>query len=573
MKIIGIYGRTLEPGRSAIVHDSGASLFIEGKHANSIQAERITRVKEEDRFPIMAIDAVLGASGLRANQVDIVSIAQTPATLFLGRDRVYGQLAPLFPKAKVVFISHHNAHIAATFFASPFNRATVLSFDNGGDYFPLNNVKDISEFDVEMMIAGQGSRNAGLKIFHRARSNPAHLRIPWQLGPFYQALSAYCYLRIAPDRSNFMKSVPTTDDEWKSGASRNSSLPGKIMGLAAHGDWNRVELPPMFELEDNNIDLPMIYATRALQEIRNNPFPILDRFRVEDVAAWFQKCFEDALVAFFKAWPFREKNLCLAGGCALNVLANRRILDEGLFEDLFVFPGASDCGLCVGAAAYASWLYEKKVEFPENVAALRLSYSQQQVEQAFQQAGLSPVVMESDGKMIEAVSDRISNGKTIGWHQGRSEFGPRALGFRSMLADPRRADIRDHINFKIKNREWWRPLAPVVLEEDSPTWFEIDRPSPYMLLSAKVRDGFREKVPGIVHVDGTARVQTVNEKQNPLVYKLLQRFKQQTGVPMLLNTSFNTDGEPIVETPSDAIKTFQRCGLDSLVIGRCVLDR
>lgn len=575
MNILGFYGRTVEPGRGAIVHDAGASLFVDGRHRYSLQAERITRVKEDDRFPLGTIDVILANAGLNRDQIDLVAVAQSPEILSIGLQRVPQYLAPFFPRAKFHFISHHAAHAAASFFASPFERATVLSFDNGGDGFPMVlpfEGRGILFQESEKAVIGVASRAGGLKIIQSARATPMEPR-RWQMGWFYQYFSMYCYRRVAPDRhAKLFGKTPTTEEEFKRESQAFSSLPGKIMGLAAHGDWRNVKMPAPFDLEDNGIDLPMLYQSEAMQKMGDNT-QLLDQFRVEDVAAWFQRCFEDALVGYFRAWPFRERNLCLAGGCALNVLTNRRILDEKLFEDLFVFPGASDCGLCVGAAAHASWLHEKRVEFPVNVAALGLSYSQQQIESAFHQSGLNPLVMESEEQMIRAVVDRLESGKTVGWHQGRSEFGPRALGFRSMLADPRRADIRNHINFKIKSREWWRPLAPVVLEEEASRWFEIDRPSPYMLLSAKVRDGFKEKVSGIVHLDGTARVQTVNEKQNPLVYRLLKEFHARTNVPMLLNTSFNTDGEPIVETPVDAIKTFLRCSLDSLVMGRCVLDR
>jgi len=325
------------------------------------------------------------------------------------------------------------------------------------------------------------------------------------------------------------------------------------MGLAAYGIWRSVNLPAPFTLDDDGIGLPQLSSTHRWVQLRD---PLLlkqmNEYPVEDIAAWFQRCFEDAIVGFLRAWPFKEKYLCLAGGCALNVLTNRRILDEKLFDDVFVFPGASDCGLCVGAAAYASWKLTGKAEFPTNVAALGLSYSQEQVDAAFNTSGLRPRMYESDEIVVNMTADRTAGGAVVGWHEGPSEFGPRALGFRSMLADARRADIRDHINFKIKSREWWRPLAPIVLEERASEWFEIDRPSPYMLLAARVRPGYAERVPGIVHHDGSSRVQTVNESQNPLMYRLLRAFEQRTGVPMLLNTSFNTDGEPIVETPEDA---------------------
>jgi carbamoyltransferase len=557
-------------GISAFYHDSAACLIQDGRIVACAQEERFTRNKHDFSFPINAINYCLKEGKIAAQDLDFVGFYEKP---FLKFERIlYSYLAnfpfsykafskalPFWLKEKiwiphhikrtlgydkdVLMIEHHLSHAASSFLVSPFQEAAILTIDGVGEW--------------AVATYGIGRQNQ-IELLKEQR-------FPHSLGLLYNAFTYYLGFEV-------------NSDEYK------------VMGLAPYGKPTYVDL--IFKelvglKEDGSFQLNMKYFPydHALSMINQKFFSLFQLFprlpsepieqKHMDIAASVQKATEEIMLKMARHLHRESSspNLCLAGGVALNCVANGRILRESGFRKLFIQPASGDAGGAVGVAAY---VYCTLLNNPRNFvwehAFWGPEFSDPEIEQFLKERNL-PYQKASQAKLIASAARLLTQGKVIGWFQGRMEFGPRALGNRSILADPRNPEMKDIVNKKIKFREEFRPFAPAILEERVSDYFEIDCPSPYMLLVAQVRPEKKGKIPAVTHVEGSARIQTVNQTQSSLFYSVLQEFERLTGCPVLLNTSFNLKGEPIVCTPQDAYFTFIRSGLDYLIMGSFILDK
>jgi carbamoyltransferase len=539
-------------------HDAGAALVVNGKVVAAAEEERFSRVKHTSRFPMGAIDYVLKEAGVGLKDVDRfcfpwnpeldrqnMARAEIELSLILNRHSVRSLVhADLFsgfrhyfgftvPEERCRRVPHHLAHAASAFFCSPFDQAAYLVVDAYG----------------EMISTSYG------------RGRDAHLEpgeqnlLPTSLGVLY---ADYTHLLGFPGRG----------DEYK------------VMGLAAYGtperfrELFRCQWRPTATGVEHVSDERSRAAVLELARYRRSPQAPLTAEH-QDLAAALQECLEEQMLHLARVVRERtgEVNLCLAGGVALNSTANGKLARSGLFQGLFIQPASNDAGAPLGAALFESHRVtgRRKGVFS---AYLGPRFSESRIESACQQRKAEITITRPEDLLGETVR-RLKNQQIIGWYQGRMEFGPRALGNRSILADSRDPAMKDRINKAVKHREAFRPFAPAVLAEQASEYFGMAplTESPFMLMTVPVRPEHRSKVEAIVHRDGTARVQTVSAEQNPLFWQLLQRFHQETGVPVLLNTSFNDNGEPIVCTPEDAIESFLSTEIDVLVLGNWIIER
>ena len=573
-------------GLSCFYHDAAACLVRDGRIVAAAQEERFTRRKHDASFPTNAVAYCLGAGGIAAAGLDAVAFYDKP---FLSFERLlethlacapaglpsFLKAMPVWLKQKlwtpdliarelgfagpVLFTEHHESHAASAFYPSPFERAAFLTADGVGEWATTS----------------YGTADgASLRI-------AAELHFPHSLGLLYSAFTYSCGFRV-------------------------NSGEYKLMGLAPYGEprfadairRELIDLKP-----DGSFRLNMDYFTypagltmtgRKFERLFGGPRRLPEgplTQREMDLAASVQAVTEEAVLrlAGHVHRETGETNLCLAGGVALNCVANGRLLREGPFERIWVQPAAGDAGGALGAALLA--YYERSgttrtVNPDDDMQGSYLgpAFSPEQIEDVLAREGLHAERLSED-ELIGRTADLLAAGLVVGWFQGRAEFGPRALGHRSILADPRGRDVQRVVNLKIKFRESFRPFAPSVLEERCAEFFDLDAESPYMLFVAPVHgaetggDGLDRRhhtvspVPAVTHVDGSARVQTVSERRSPLYYRLLRAFEAHTGCPVLVNTSFNVRGEPIVGTPEDALRVFRRTHLDALALGPFLLTR
>lgn len=589
MKILGI---------SAFYHDSAAAIIVDGKIVAASQEERYTRVKHDRRFPLYAIDYCLKQVGASLEEIDYIVFHEKPLRKFNRLLKTYLGFAPrgypsfakamplwltskLYQKSNIIdalstfgkfdskkflFSEHHLSHAASTFFPSPFQEATVLTVDGVG------------ESATTTVAEGNGNQ---LKI-------TKELHFPHSLGMLYAAFTYYTGFKV-------------------------NSGEYKVMGLAPYGRPIYAE-----KILEHVVDLKADGSFRLNQEyfnyctgltMTNEKFDSLfggpPRKREElltqkhmDLAASIQSVTEEILLQITRnlAKESPHGNLCMAGGVALNCVANGKILRDGAFERIWVQPAAGDAGGALGAALAAHYLY---AEQPRTVVPgqdsmqgsyLGPQFNQSECETRLQKAGAIFHTLSTEGIIHETVN-ALESEKAVGWFQGKMEFGPRSLGGRSILADPRSPTMQKKLNLKVKFRESFRPFAPSVLAEDVSEWFDLDRESPYMLLVAQVKQELqipmtaeheelfgieklnipRSSIPAVTHVDYSARVQTVHAQTNPRYHKLLKEFKERTGCSVLVNTSFNVRGEPIVCTPEDAFSCFMGTDLDVLIVENCLL--
>lgn len=524
-------------------HDAGAVLLKHGVLAVGIEKERLTREKHAFGNCRVAADYCLKAGMTSIEEVDIVATSkgtlryadeseqQIGKLVGVRWDQVYsvdepyrvhniqlcGRVLPAF------FVQHHIAHCASSFLLSPFNEAAILSMDGGGD------------FTATMFAVGRGTK---LDVIAR----PAV-----KLGASYR--------RVA----------------HRLGFPRLPSAPGRVMALAADGEpvYYEALLQAANGLDEFHLDSAQasaLFGDRSGQDVENRDSA--------DIAASIQLAVEEVILRLCRRLHNMTKldSLCLAGGVALNCPANRRIMDETPFKEIFVPPICSDSGIAAGASLYV-WnhvLGEPRLP-PLRSASLGRDYSPSEIENTI--AACSGIRAQRHEEIGGVVAEQLARGAVVGWFQGGSEVGPRALGHRSLLADPRDPRMKDHLNLTVKRRERFRPFAPAVLEERAADYFDLDRPSPFMLVTALAHESVRGEIPAVVHVDGTARVQTVSPLENRAFYDLIKAFDSLTGIPMVLNTSFNGKGMPIVESPSDAIDCFLRCPIDQLALGPYLVRR
>jgi carbamoyltransferase len=592
MRILGI---------SAFYHDSAAALIREGEIVGAAQEERFTRKKHDAHFPRNAVGYCLGQEGITLDQIDYVVFYDKPLLKFERLLETYLSFAPqglrsfqmavplwvkekLFQRnllrkelkrfgsrsgwnGRLLFTEHHLSHAASAFYPSPFKEALVLTMDGVG------------EWATTSVAMGRGNRLEIIKEIH----------FPHSLGLLYSAFTYYTGFKV-------------------------NSGEYKLMGLAPYGEpkYVRAILENLIDLKcDGSFRLNMSFfeyctglrmTNGRFDELFGGPARSPEERLTQrhmDLAASIQAVLNEVILRMVRSLA-REtgaRNLCLAGGVALNCVANGKVLQEHSFDGLWIQPAAGDAGGALGAALAAYHMYQGQPREVNGSDTMKGSYlgpgfSQQETEERLGKLGARFTLMDEDS-LLSACVDALIQEKALGWSQGRMEFGPRALGARSILGDARSPSMQSLLNLKVKYRESFRPFAPSVLREDVTEWFDLDRDSPYMLLIASVSEQHRramtseqqllfgiEKlnvprstIPAVTHVDYSARIQTVHQETNPRYHKLISLFKQRTGYPVIVNTSFNVRGEPIVCTPEDAFHCFMGTEIETLAIGNCFLRK
>jgi carbamoyltransferase len=591
MRILGI---------SAFYHDSAAALVEDGLIVAAAQEERFTRKKHDASFPKNAVGYCLEAAGTKLSDIDRIAFYDKPFLKFERLLETYIAMAPrgfssfkmaiplwlkekLFQKSllrkqlkefdeqvgsdKLLFTEHHLSHAASAFFPSPFEKAVVLTMDGVG------------EWATTSAAIGEGNR---LEIFQE-------IHFPHSLGLLYSALTYYTGFKV-------------------------NSGEYKVMGLAPYGEpkYAKLILDHLVDLKpDGSFRFDMSYFDYCTGLTMTNerfaklfgapvrtPDKLLTPFHM-DVAASIQAVLDEVVLRLTRSLAQKTgaRNLCLAGGVALNCVANGKVLRDGKFDNVWIQPAAGDAGGAVGAALAAYHQFKgnpRKVATTDGMSGAFLGpqFSQSEIERRLSEAGARFEVLSEDA-MVETAAKALADQLAIGWFQGRMEFGPRSLGARSILGDPRSPTMQKNLNLKVKYRESFRPFAPAVLREDVADWFELNSDSPYMLIVADVLKDkrramsaeeqalfgidklnvSRSEIPAVTHIDYSARIQTVSRDTNPKFHRLLAEFKRLTGCPVLVNTSFNVRGEPIVCTPEDAFRCFMGNKLDLLVVGNCVLRK
>ena len=588
-------------GISAFYHDSAACIIKDGEIVAAVQEERFTRKKHDSSYPFNAIQFVLDYVNLKLSQIDQIVFYEKPFLKFERLLETYVAFAPkgysqfhksmpiwlkeklfqknfLFNELKkhdknfksdknIFFSDHHLSHASSAFFPSPFEEAIVLTADGVGEWASTT------------VAIGKANELEIKKEIH----------FPHSLGLLYSAFTYYIGFKV-------------------------NSGEYKLMGLAPYGEpIYQEKIKKIIDIkEDGSFRLDQKYFNYATGlTMTNENFHILfghsprnpikeeiTQFHM-DIAASIQKVTEDIMIKLAKSLrnEYKIKNLCLAGGVALNCVANGKILEEKIFDNIWVQPAAGDAGGSLGAAL-ALWHLEqnnpRKVNPNDDMQGSYLGpkYSQNEIQNELDKIGAVYKIKDEED-LLNQTADDLSIGEAIGWFQGRMEFGPRALGNRSILGDPRSSEMQKNLNLKVKYRESFRPFAPSILKEDLAEWFNISEDSPYMLMVADInKDKIiemneeqiklfgieklnikRSEIPAVTHVDYSARIQTVHKETNEKYYKLIQKFKEKTNCPVIVNTSFNVRGEPIVNTPLDAFNCFMGTGLDKLIIGNCYLEK
>lgn len=593
MKILGI---------SAFYHDAAAALVVDGDIVAAAQEERFTRKKHDLGYPRNAIEFCLEFAGLNASDIDYVSFYDKPLSKFERLIKTYLAFAPrgftsfreaipawigdkLFHKAQILkelerldgsvdwsqrllFSEHHLSHAASAFFPSPFERSAVLTMDGVG------------EWATTSLAIGNGNT---LNVTHE-------IHFPHSLGLLYSAFTYYTGFKV-------------------------NSGEYKVMGLAPYGEPRYVDLIKTHLIDikdDGSFRLNMDYfdyctGLRMTNERfhalfgappRSSEVPLTQRDM--DLAASVQAVTEEIVLKLARnvAKETGERNLCLAGGVALNCVANGKLLREKIFDNIWIQPASGDAGGALGAALAGYYLFKgERRNVVSSGDAMKGSYlgpiyRQTEIEESLTAVGAKFEIL-GDNEFVDYCANALVEGKAIGWYQGRMEFGPRSLGARSIIGDARSPTMQRLLNLKVKYRESFRPFAPSVLRQDVAEWFGLDEDSPYMLFVADVKAKHRvemseeelklfgidklnikrSSIPAVTHVDYSARIQTVHKDTNPRYHALISQFKELTGCPVIVNTSFNVRGEPIVNTPEDAFRCFMGTGIEVLVVGNCVLRK
>ncbi len=557
-------------GLSCFYHDSAAVLLKDGEILFAAQEERYTRKKHDESFPKNAIEHALKHAGITANDLSAIAFYEKPFLKFF--DRILQTTMKVWPRGfmqyhmalqewmpkklwtpqiikkelgydgKIYYPAHHESHAASAYFCSGFLDAAVITADGVG------------EWATTTIGHGQGK---DVKLLRE-------IRYPHSLGLLYSAITYYLGFKV-------------------------NSAEYKVMGLAPYGEPKYVDqMRKLIDLKrDGSFALNMKYFTyeyglrmtgRNIEKLfgqpTRQPESPLEQFH-KDIARSLQDITDDAMMNLARAAKelTGSKYLCLAGGVALNCVSNGKILRSGLFEDIFIQPASGDAGGALGAALMV-WHKEMQGERLPKMEHTYFgnAYGQREIEEFLSNENI-PYEKVSQQDVSQHVAQLLEGEHVIGWFQGRMEFGPRSLGNRSIIADARNPENWKKVNLKIKFRESFRPFAPTVLEERTTDYFHLDHDSPFMLLVADTVEAKRKEIPAVTHVDGSARIQTINRNQNALYYDLLKAFEMNNGCPVIINTSFNVRGEPIVESPKDALNCFLHTHMDYLVLGQCVIDK
>ena len=562
-------------GISCYYHDSAAAVLKDGRVVAAVEEERFSRIKFDDGFPKLAIDWCLKEAGISAKNIDYVAFYDKPVLKFERLLDNYIGVAPrglfsfldVIPKwihkrlwvkdeinrnlngfrGKIIFPEHHMSHAAHAFFTSPFDESAILTVDGVGEWSTTT--------------FGTG-HDTSIKLLN-------DIRWPHSVGLFYSAFTYFLGFKV-------------NEGEYK------------LMGLSSYGKpkyYDKIMKDLIDVKNDGSIHLNMKYFAFTYDKYMTNQnfselFGIPPRKHDEkteqihyDIGASAQLVLEDILLKMVNHVhrKTKMKNLCLGGGVALNGVANYRILKEGPFENLHIPPSPGDAGSAIGSAQYMYHCHVKNKRIIEE-SAKRIAnniyvgpqYSNDEIKSFLDKNTISYEFLEGE-KLLNNTAKLISEGNIIGWYQGKMEWGPRALGNRSILADPRDEKMKDVLNEKIKHRESFRPFAPSILEEYVSEYFDLDRPSPYMLLVSKVKKP--DKIPAVTHVDGTGRLQSVSREVNPLYYDLINEFYKLTGIPVIINTSMNVMGEPIVNTPEHAHNMLIKTDMDCLIMGNFLVRK
>ena len=587
-------------GLSAFYHDSAAALLKDGKIIAAAQEERFSRKKHDSSYPFHSVEYVLIEGSLKLSEIDYIVFYEKPFLKFERLLETYVAFAPkgfksfsmsmpvwlkekLFQKKmlfnqlrshdenfrdinKIYFSEHHLSHAASAFYPSPFNDAAILTLDGVGEWATTTVAKGNGQ-DLEM-----------LKEIH----------FPHSIGLLYSAFTYYTGFKVLSGEYKVMGLAPYGEPKYK------KQIFDKLIDLKDDGTFrlNMEYFDYATGLKMTNEKFSKLFG----QPVRNSQKDLLTQFHM-DIASSIQSVTEEIVLRLAKsiAKEHNSKNLCMAGGVALNCVANGKIFKENIFEKIWIQPAAGDAGGALGAAL-ALWYKELNNErfYPlkdeMQGSYLGPSFSDNEIERSLTSLGATYEKFSEDN-LLEITAQELSKEKIIGWFQGRMEFGPRALGARSIIADPRSNKMQKILNLKVKFRESFRPFAPSIIREDLSKWFELDCDSPYMLLVADVNKSIRRNmtneekklfgikklnikrsdIPAVTHVDYSARIQTVHKETNPKYYKLLQNFKKITNCPIIVNTSFNVRGEPMVCTVQDAYRCFMGTDLDMLVCENFIL--
>ena len=563
-------------GISCYYHDSAAALLKNGHVIAAVEEERFTRKKFDDGFPELAIKWCLDEAGITPSEIDSIAFYDKPLLKFERLLDNYIAVAPrglysfvhTIPKwihkrlwikdeiknnlkgftGKIIFPEHHLSHAAYAFYTSPFEKSAILSVDGVGEWSTTS--------------IGHGEKTA-IKLSH-------DIRWPHSLGLFYSAFTYFLGFQV-------------NEGEYK------------LMGLASYGEpkfYDKI-LDNLIDVKDDgSIHLNMKYFSFTFDKVMTNK-KFSDLFGIErrnendemsqlhyDIGASAQKVLEEIILKMtnFLYEKTKIKNLCLAGGVALNGVANYRILKESKFENIHIPPSPGDAGSAIGCAKYLYHAYHGNERVIETISSNRISenvyvgpsHSNEQIKAFLEKNNISYELLDNE-QLLKTAAKLISEGNVVGWFQGKMEWGPRALGNRSILADPRKKEMKDILNEKIKHRESFRPFAPSILEEFCSEYFDIDITSPYMLFVAPIKKP--NLIPAVTHVDGTGRLQTVSKQSNPLYYNLINEFYKLTSVPVIINTSMNVKGEPIVNTPKEAYNMLQKTDMDYLILGNHMVEK
>jgi len=587
-------------GISCFYHDAAAALLVDGQLVAASEEERFSRKKHDAEFPKLAIQFCLEQAGLTTADLDYVVFYEKPFVKFerilttalqtVPRSwKVFGDAMTTWlldklwvknviraelgvPNDKILFSEHHLSHAASTFLCSPFDEAAILTVDGVG------------EWACATFGRGKGTDVSLLR----------EIRFPHSVGLLYSAFTAFLGFEVNEGEYKVMGMAPYGEPKYVDKVEklykveRDGSLWLDMDYFCFHHSTTRTYNGKFTELFGEPRDPDWLFFTKQ------SGFPsyfgdkpsdferIAERNQYyADIAASIQHCTEEIVLSMARALHEETglEHLCLAGGVALNSVANGRILRETPFKDLFVQPAAGDGGGALGAALFAQHcVLGKPRSFRMEHAYWGKGFSEGEIGDWLRAADIRHTRCANEDQLLDRVVDHLRQGHVVGWFQGRFEWGPRALGARSIIADPGRADMKDIVNTKIKFREPFRPFAPSVLVDAADRYFDIDEPARhyparFMLYVVDVKPGQGAVLPAITHVDNTARLQTVHAEHSPLYYHLIQRFGQASGVPVVLNTSFNLKGEPIVTTPAQAHSTFMRSGMDALVLGNTIVAK
>jgi len=563
-----------------VSHDISAALIRNGQLVCAIAEERLNRIKRytggidqegmtNKHVPHLAVHYCLSAAGISFKELSLIVVSSCVVVNYenyriraLTKEEILVQLPADLDPAKVVIVGHHIGHAASVYYPSVFTESVILVSDGGGSLVEResNGKKGLFEERVTLY-HGQGDRINILKQYFDGQPSQGFLANLQHasLGDFYQSATFFVGFK-GGDEGKTMGLAPYGSEKYFKMFEDAISMDNGTISIASDFQFNK------WKNKNGQIYGGQLGARRRAGE----PLRGLD----QDVSAAVQHAIERALIKLARdAYALTgSKNLCLSGGVALNSVANKKILDETPFKNVFIQPAAGDDGCAIGNAllGWVDILGQKRAWTMRNAYTGR-TYSQEEIDRAIEEyhGWVSPVTRAKD--VIASTGRLIADGKIVGWFQGGSEFGPRALGHRSILCDARDGKMKDILNSKVKHREPFRPFAPSILKEFNSEYFELDCDSPFMLLVAQVKKP--EAVPAITHVDNSARVQTITREDNGVFYDLIKSYYELTGVPVILNTSFNVDGEPIVETPQDAIRCFLGTHMDYLVLGDVILAK